>query len=235
MMRKHAIVIALSFVLVGMMFFSADTPLIINQKETSQNLPSPQEVPLISDEPDSMGNMRMNVMENPSFENWAGSAPEGYTNDYASGHRAADFTFNGPGITGNYAVLIEAQGSSTDYAEGAVLQNVPSSPSPLVQPGMSLSLNWNTLANPDYGAGSQSGFIYVEVNTQNSTGNHRNFFYLLSSGWSPNNGSIDAWFQMDESLDQWNNFDRNITEDFIDVFGAGDLDSTQYWSLMTQS
>jgi hypothetical protein len=228
MMKKHAIVIALSFVLVGMMFFSVDTPLILKQQESSQNIPSPQEVLLISDEPDSMGNMRMNVMDNPSFENWAGNGPEGYTSKGASGHIEADFAYTGPGVSGNYAGLIEAQGSQTNYAEGIMNQNVPSSPSPLLEPVMALSLDWNTLANPDL---FNEARVFVEVRTENSTGNWRNIFYVLSYGsLSVSNGSIDAWFMLNASLNQWNNLDRNITNDFLAVFGAGDLSSSQHVS-----
>ena len=49
MEKKHAIVIALSFVLVGMMFFSVDMTMVSNHQEFSQSLPSPQDVTQIAD------------------------------------------------------------------------------------------------------------------------------------------------------------------------------------------
>ena len=107
MERKHAIVIALSFVLVGMMFFSVDIPMVSNHQEAEQSLPSPQEVTQIADEPDASGNMLMNVNENPSFEDWSGTRADSYTWGYASTYRDCDFAYSGAGVTGNYGLLME--------------------------------------------------------------------------------------------------------------------------------
>ncbi|TET09734.1 MAG: hypothetical protein E3J86_07385 [Candidatus Thorarchaeota archaeon] len=230
MMRKHAIVIVLSFVLVGMMFFSVDTPLIMNQKKISQSIPTPQEVPLISDEPDSMGNMRMNVIDNPSFEDWNGNIPVGYSQARESGYTDVDYAYAGPGVTGSYAGLIEAQGSPTDSTQGGMSVNLPSSPNPLIEPGLSLSFNFNTLANPDLLQGSM---VQVFVFMRNSS-TSRSIYYVLSFGtYSGSNDTQNAYIMMNDTLNQWNVFNMNITEDYIDAFGAGDLSITHYIDIVS--
>ena len=184
MMRKHAIVIALSFVLVGMMFFSVDTPLLI-ENEVLQNTPSPEEAKQISADVDSMGNLLANVIENPSFEAWAGNGPDGYNEVRESGYTDVDYAYAGAGVTGNYAALLEVQGSPTDTTGGRFWVNIPTSPNPLVEPGISLSFDWNTLANPDIAQGSR---VEVQVFIQNSTSAYRSIYYTLSHGiYSPIN------------------------------------------------
>jgi len=229
MERKHAIVLAISFVLVGMMFFSVDTPLILNQQETLQSTPSPQEVLLISDEPDSSGNMLMNVNENPSFEDWASDRPSGYDWAFASTYQHTDFAYQGVGITGIYAAQIEAESSSTHGGSALVSYTVPSSPSPLIEPGMSLTFDWITLENEPY---DQNARVYVEIQTFDGVSKHRNFWYYLSSNLKSSNGSIDATFYINETIGEWHSFNRNITADYIAVWGVGDLSSTQYIQLM---
>ena len=228
MKKKHAIVIALSFVLVGMMFFSVDTPLIIERQEASQNNASPQDEVQIAAEVDSMGNLRTNVIENPSFEDWTGGAPDGYTSIRESGYTDVDYAYAGAGVTGNYAALLEVEGSPTDSTGGRFWVNIPSSPNPLVEPGISLSFDWNTLANPDMLQGS---FVEVQVYITNPTSDYRFINYILSHDtYSPTNNANYAYFSMNDSLSQWNPFAVNLTEDYIVSFGAGDLTSTHYVS-----
>jgi len=229
MKRKHAIVIALSFVLVGMMFFSVDIPMVSNHQEVSQSVPSPQEVTQIADEPDSSGKMLMNVNENPSFEDWASDRPSGYDWAYASTYQHTDFTYHGVGITGTYAAQLEAESSSTHGGAASASYTVPSSPSPLIEPGMSLTFDWITLENEPYDQGAR---VYVEIQTFDGVSKHRNFWYYLSSNWESSNGSIDATFYINETIGEWHSFNRNLTADYIAVWGAGDLSSSQYIQLM---
>ena len=225
MNRKHAIVIALSFVLVGMMFFSVDIPMVSNHQEVSQSLPSPQEVNQIADEPDSSGKMLMNVNENPSFEDWSGSRADTYDWGYATTYRDCDFAYNGPGVTDNYGLLMEVESSGTHAAEGLVQNQNTISSTALVEPGISLSLNWNTLLNEPYATGAR---VYIEVQTWDGGSTFRNLHYILSGNNPITNGSIDAWFYLNDTINGWHSFTRNLTEDYIAVWGAGDLSSNQY-------
>ncbi|MHA2041481.1 MAG: hypothetical protein ACW975_06405 [Candidatus Thorarchaeota archaeon] len=223
MIRKHAIVLALSFVLVGMMFLSVGTSLVLPYEGALENTQPHQEEMVISDEPDSMGNLRMNVHSNPSYEEWDVVKPADYTDGYSSDHRDGNFAYNGPGVTGNYALLAEAESSSTTPGESYIYQNP--SPSSLIEPGLSLSLDWNTLEIPTYENG---GRVYIEVNTWDGAFRHRNLYYLLTSKLEFANNSIDAWFTINGSINAWHTLDRNITEDYIAGWGAGDLNSNQY-------
>ncbi len=226
MRRKHAFVIALSFVLVGMMFFSVDTPMIVDQQESSQDIATPQEVTQIVAEVDSSGNLRTNVIENPSFEYWTSGNPDGYDSVHESGYTDVDFAYQGSGVTDLYAALIEAHGSPTDTTEGSISQTLLQVDDALVEPGISLSFDWNTLANPDI---DQNSGVEVQIVMYNGLGAFQSIFYVLSHGsYSPTNITQYGYFMMNESLNQWNPFDVNITEDFMDVFGAGALTSTHY-------
>ncbi|TFG99033.1 hypothetical protein E4H12_04200 [Candidatus Thorarchaeota archaeon] len=172
-----------------------------------------------------MGNLRTNVIENPSFEDWTGGAPDGYTSIRESGYTDVDYAYAGAGVTGNYAALLEVQGSPTDSTVGQLWINIPSSPNPLVEPGISLSFDWNTLANPDMFQGS---FVEIQVFIQTGS-DYRTIIYILSHDtYSPTNDIHNAYFSMNDSLSQWNPFAVNITEDYIAGFGAGDLSSTHY-------
>ncbi|MFX1561153.1 MAG: hypothetical protein ACFFBL_11245, partial [Promethearchaeota archaeon] len=70
MKRKHAIVLAMSFIIVGMMFFSLDTPFVLKQEATSENVSSPRDAIEMADEPVPQEPLRLNVISNPSFEDW---------------------------------------------------------------------------------------------------------------------------------------------------------------------
>jgi hypothetical protein len=223
MIRKHGIVLSLFFVLLGMMFFSVDTPLILPHEVPLENTQPNQETMVVSDEADSMGNLRINVHSNPSYEEWDVVKPADYTDGYSSDHRDANFAYNGPGITGNYALLAEAESSSTTPGESYIYQN-PSTSS-LIGPGLSLSLDWNTLEIPTFENG---GRVYIEVNTYDGAFRHRNLYYLLTSKLEFTNNSVDAWFTINGSINAWHTLDRNITEDYIAGWGAGDLNSNQY-------
>lgn len=223
MESRSAIVLALSIVLVGMMFFSIDTPLVISQEVSSEKIAFPKDEPLIADGPDSMGNLRINVHSNPSYEEWDVVKPADYTYGYSSDHRDANFAYSGPGVTGNYALLAEAESSSTTPGESYIYQNP--SPSSLIKPGLSLSLDWNTLEIPTYENG---GRVFIEVNTWDGAFRHRNLYYLLTSKLEFANNSIDAWFTINGSINAWHTLDRNITKDYIAGWGAGDLNSNQY-------
>ncbi|TFG26383.1 hypothetical protein EU528_14495, partial [Candidatus Thorarchaeota archaeon] len=224
MERKHAIVVAMSFVLVGMMFFSVDAPMVLNHQEVSQSLPSPQEVTQIADEPDSSGNMLINMNENPSFEDWTGSSPADYNGGGGSSYRNADFAYSGSGVTGNYGLLIECESSSQSSGEGYVSQG-PLSTSSLVEPGLYLTLDWNVLQNAAYDEGAR---VWVEVQTFDGVSKNRNFYYILSGNNAFSNGSIDAWFYLNDTIGDWHSLNRNITADYIAVWGAEDLESSQY-------
>jgi hypothetical protein len=94
-----------------------------------------------------------------------------------------------------------------------------------VEPGISLTLDWNVLENSAFAFG---GWVYIDIFTWDGVDKFRNFHYYLSAMSPPNNGSIDASFDLNDTLNEWHTFDRNITEDYIAVWGAGDLTANQY-------
>ncbi|TFG14653.1 hypothetical protein EU537_03010 [Candidatus Thorarchaeota archaeon] len=169
--------------------------------------------------------LKVNVNKNPSFEDWDGTRPASYDGVMVSEYGSAEFDYSGVGVTGNYGLLMEAESSTEDAAFHQVIQSVPTSPSPLIEPGMSLTLDWNTIDNPVINEG---GKVFVEVNTWDGGSKYRNLFYVLSGNTASSNGTREAYFYMNDTIDQWNSFDRNITSDYIAVWGEGDLSATQY-------
>ncbi len=213
-----------------MMILQIDSPVMISVEDSSpQLIETREDIPQVANETDSDGNLMINVNENPSFENWDVNKPADYDSAFASTYRNAVFDYSGPGVTGNYGVLVECEASTTSSATGSVGSNIPSSPVALVEPGISLLLDWNTLQNPVYDYG---GAVYIEVQTWDGGSTYRNFFYYLSRSASTTNGSIDAIFILDDTINEWHSFNRNITEDYIAVWGAGDLSSSQYVTLV---
>ncbi|TFH08335.1 MAG: hypothetical protein E4H14_06630 [Candidatus Thorarchaeota archaeon] len=227
MERKHATVIALTFVLVGLMFFTADTPLVLQQEVNPVNHESPEIFEQIADEPVPLQPLRLNVIENPSFENFdfGTNYPTGW---YAqsSTYANADPRYTDVVSSGTYAGLVEGQGNTLVGSSSYLYCHpVDYTNTTLLEPGISLSFDWNSLANPDINTGAE---IYSTIVIENATGDFRTMRYYLSTSSSHTNISSSASFLLNDTLNQWNSFDRNITEDFIAVFGSGDLSNNLY-------
>ncbi|TFG27229.1 hypothetical protein EU527_18795, partial [Candidatus Thorarchaeota archaeon] len=227
MERKHATVIALTFVLVGLMFFSVDTPLVTQQDVDSLIREVPEINEQIADEPVPQEPLRLNVVENSDFEEWdsVNHKPEAWTAQ-ASAYQYADRAYTSVVATGSYAGYIEAQGNDIAFASAYLYSNLGYTTTTLIEPGISLSFSWNTLVNPDIQIGAES-FLYLQ--TDNGAGTAYNFYYYLSSATTGlANTSNYARIMINETVNQWNVFDRNITEDILDVFGSGVLTSESY-------
>ncbi len=186
MKNKSAIVIALSFVLVGMMFFPVDTPMVFSPEETPQvQLPLQEEI-VEAEEFDVNGNLKSNIKENPSFEDWSGDMPSGYDYRSASSQRHYEFDYSGPGITGNYGVLMETEASTIHSGSLRVQQQLPVSPSAYIEPGISLTLDWIVLENSAF---DSDGIIRIQLYTWDGADKYRNFNYFLSTKNPYDNGT----------------------------------------------
>lgn len=208
------------------MMFSVDAPMILNQEDAIMNTSPQVEEHEISEEPVPLEPLRLNVLENPSFEEWDSvlNKPEGWYAQ-ASAYQFADAAYTDVVATGSYAGLVEAKGSDVGSGSGYLL-SYPMDETTLIEPGISLSFNWNVLANPDLNIGAES-FLFIQ--TDDGVGTAYNFYYYLSTGATGYvNASNNAKIMMNDTINQWNTFDRNITEDFLDVFGAGPLTSESY-------
>ena len=205
-----------------MLMFSVEVPFDIQNDEMLQSEVTPVDVARPSTGEENVAPLKANTLENPSFEDWDVDRPEGYNDAYASEYRHVSFTYHGPGITGIYAGKVEVEATSYATASNYLYQDWTTLDNTVIEPGITLTFDWNTLANPDMGS---NGYIYVEVNTLGSAA--ANLYYVLSHGtWGLSNGSIDTYILMNDTLNQWNSFDRNITEDFLEAYGS--ISSIQY-------
>ncbi len=228
MMRKHALAAVLLLVMVVGLVGQMDNPsMLLNDEDlvgqaTPQELVTPAEG-LVPEEP-----LRLNVIQNPSFEEWdsATFSPKSWYGQ-TSGYTGGDTAHTDVVANGVYSGLAEARGGP--LASGsAYLYNYPSpSNRPMLEKGVSLSFNWNAISLPDLQIGSN---VYAYVITQNGLGSDYYFlYYLCSSGTHTSSGNW-ARIDLNDTINQWNSFDRNITEDFIDEFGLGALTSSHYVS-----
>ena len=177
MERKHAIVIALTLLFLGTMFTSVDNP--FGQKNTgvSELQESPEIYEQIADEPVPQEPLTLNVMPNPSFEEWnTGDRPEVWSSS-ATSQRYLDDAYTGNPKHGSYAGYLESMGSVT----GSGYINLRNSPdhstyfSYLVN-DISLVFDWYVLANPDISNFAQ---VYLSMVVQNTTGDSRVMYLSL--------------------------------------------------------
>jgi len=231
MEKQHAIVIALAFLFLGMMFTSVDTPFVSQNNVGSEFQESPEIYEQVADEPVPQEPLRLNVLSNPSFEAWdyVNDHPEDW-NALTSPLQFGDRAYTEEVANGVYAGYIEGFGGSAAYAQPRIYTR-PKAPivNALLEPGISLSFNWNVLAVPDMQIGSEV-YFYLVIN---GDGGSHSLYYYLATGTTHSNISINqVHINLNDTLNQWNNFDRNITEDFIAAFGSGDLTSSDYVSYL---
>jgi hypothetical protein len=225
MKKAHAITLSLVFVLLGSFVFAIDTPMALKPvsstvDETPTNV-LVQSEDFVPEEP-----LRLNVIQNPSFEEWDSttSTPRSWYGQ-GSGYQHGDPAYTSVVANGVYSGFVEAKGGPLGYG-GAYIYNTPSpAMSALIEPGISLSLNWNAISVPDLQIGSE---IYVYVMTTNDLGQSYYFYYYLCSSQTHTTSSNWARIDLNDTINQWNYFEQNITEDFIAEFGSGALTSTHY-------
>ncbi|MFW9786162.1 MAG: Ig-like domain-containing protein [Candidatus Thorarchaeota archaeon] len=229
MERKHAIVLVMSCIIVGMMFYSMDKPIVLKQEAMSDNVSSPREAIAMADEPVPQEPLRLNVISNPSFEDW--NSIDAVPTDWqvqTSAYQFGDRAYTEVVANGTYAGYVAGQGGPGASASSYITTgNIPPTTNDLLEPGLSLSFNWNALAVPDLQLGSE---VYLNLITNGLLG-YRYFYYHLRTGTTLyTNDTRHVHIIGNDTINQWNIFDRNITEDFIAAFGLGQLTSTDYVS-----
>jgi hypothetical protein len=227
MIQKHATVLALTFVLVGLMFFSVDTPFVNQSEVEPEVLEAPMKIEQITEEPVPQEPLRMNVAPNPSFEDWDTNnrRPEEWSVD-ATAHVYTNSTYTGMIKHGSYAGFQVVMGSNTSWGYG-FLRNVPETSTyyPYLRYGVSVSLDWYVVMNPDL---SLYGLTAVQVQFRNST-DVRTLYYYLSHRPAPySNDTWTGYILMNHSISSWHTFDRNMTEDFLAVWGPTAYSDTHY-------
>jgi hypothetical protein len=225
MIKKYVLIALVAFLFLGFIFLSVDTPVVHQDIDRSMIQETPEIINQMTEDPVPQEQLRLNVLPNPSFEDWdsVNNCPESW---YAqtSAHQHGDTAYTEEVANGTYAGYVESMGGDVSYGNTYIFTRPIIEA--LVQPGISLRFNWNALAVPDLNIGSEV-FLYLMI--RDGLGNDYYFYYYLSSGSTTHtNTSIYARFMLNDTINQWNNFDRNITEDFIDVFGSGALTSAHY-------
>jgi hypothetical protein len=221
MKKKHAIVIVLIAVLFSTIINSTDSSIV---REVNSVPPSGQYT--IGNGPVPTEALDLNVAPNPSFEETTSDGiPTGYS-AFGTGYQWANMSYQDEVANGLYACLVESKGTEMAIANSYIRNYVIFSPEPYLIDGLRLSFEWNVLANPDILQGSR---VFIYIQTTNSTGYTQTLSYYLSHttlGFS--NSSTAGHFYMNDSLNQWKAFDRNITEDYTHVSEFGSYDSSRH-------
>jgi hypothetical protein len=229
MESKHATVVVLTFVLVGLMFFSIDTPLAVQQEVDTEIHEGPEIVEQIAEGPVPQEPLRLNVISNPSFEEW--NSIDDVPMDWqvqTSAYQFGDLAYTEEVANGTYAGYVEGQGGPGASASAYITTgNIPPATNDLLEPGLSLSFYWNALAVPDLQLGSE---VYLRLQTNGLLGFRYLYYHLCTGSTSYSNDDRNFHTIVNDTTNQWNSFDRNITEDFIAAFGLPQLTTTEYVS-----
>ncbi len=154
--------------------------------------------------------------------------PNGGFEDWVTAHEPADLSIVRTQMIDmdlEYSIVSEGARSArlmakgTDYYHPAQAYLFLQSWSSIMNPAnLTVSFDYyiDTLANADLGDCLE---LYVPFGSSS-----RNIYYRIGSSMSATNTSSQAYFLIDiGSLQQWNTFSRNVTQDYIDAFGTSSL------------
>lgn len=225
MTRKHAMVLALAFLFLGMILTPVETPFVQQENDGWELRESPEVYEKVAEEPVSQGPLIMNVVSNPGFEDWntGTHGPEDW-DTRGDGHAYGDPAYTGSIKHGNYAGYVESHAGTNMPGSCPLFTNPDTTETPYLKYGISLSLDWYLIANPDLLDGSR---LFLMLWIRNVTGNYRTMYYYLSYRSSSFvNASYECYYMLNDTIGSWHTFDRNITADYIAAFGISDLSST---------
>ena len=215
-MRKHALFILIA--LIGSIFMIFPTYTGNSPKLVSEIKPTNTET--ISDGP--MNPLSVNVVENSGFENFPDdSYPEDFSapmSSYAYSNRMYDDPINV--AYGSYAGLISSMGNKWMPSIGYMGLTYGIEDARLTY-GIEMELYWNMLSNPDSSSG---GFCRIRIRTVNDSNYYQDLFYYVNAEFAylPSNSSANVYYAITDSLQQWNHFKINVTEEYMSYFGLPD-------------
>jgi len=167
------------------------------------------------------GPLLTNIMNNPSFEErYSYGTPTGYSY-YGSFGGWSDPYYQGEVYAGSYSGQIKGWGSTSSGSWMALQQSFGSTLTYILD-GHILDFYYY-IEEP--GAIDQGSYIYLYVETVNSTNQWQGINYIFCHGsYNPNNYTNGVYYYMNETIGQWNHFSQNVTEDYLAYpdFWAGD-------------
>lgn len=134
--------------------------------------------------------------------------PQGY--DYSvSGYSRMNASYKGDVHSGLYSGHLVVKGSESGSAYGYQVQYFDSYVMYISQQ-LVLDFYWNALHSPDV---SQGANIYVQAQFSNVTSYNLYYYLSVGSSYQGNSTSRTSFF-LNESVQQWNHFQRNLLDDF---------------------
>ncbi|NHJ33736.1 MAG: hypothetical protein FK732_12820, partial [Asgard group archaeon] len=160
-----------------------------------------------------------NMIPNSGMESYeADGRPRDFTSN-GDGYEMADAAYTGNIHAGSHSGRVRALGTDQFSATGSLYRSASSSA--LLTQGVYLDLWYNCLSNPDL-LRDESHFVYVRLRDDILSQNYY-FHYMLSfTGAAPPNNTLNryAYFDLNTTLSTWTHLQRNVTEDFYQVFGS---------------
>ncbi|MBD3407780.1 MAG: DUF3047 domain-containing protein [Candidatus Lokiarchaeota archaeon] len=174
---------------------------------------------------------KMSHVENGRFENWNNPHDPDSFNDYQSREHFTWYASN-PWPVSEGSKSFGLQVKAVDEYHHSEAQLNPNPQSQWDNPtNLTISFDYylDSIVNP-----SNVNFFHLELKMKENFATKYLHYYMKGASIS-SNSSYYAYFNLDSPLDQWNSFNRNITEDFFDVFGAyPSAFTTMYFYLQTE-
>ncbi len=220
--NKHAISLMLLMLFFGSFFLGSQTnpvPLNENAVSESSNLTKTGFTTAATQAAEDSLNVANKNWDFEIADPNGGPANWSYS---STGYIRSNDTYQDLTHLGSYSGRIKAQGTHTLSVSPSIRQFFSGSDRAYILEQPVLEFYWNALTNPDLSVG---GSIYVQVSFTN--GSTYTLYYYLSVGTTYySNTTGRTSFILNESLAQWNFFQRNLLNDFNDRPGwsaAGNL------------
>ncbi|TXT54333.1 MAG: conserved exported protein of unknown function [Candidatus Thorarchaeota archaeon] len=174
---------------------------------------------------------KMSHVENGRFENWNNPHDPDSFGDFRTTEHFTWYASN-PWPVNEGSKSFGMQVKAVDEYHHSEAQLNPNPQSQWDNPtNLTISFDYflDAIWNP-----SEVNFFHLELRMKEGFASKYLHYYMKGASISSNSTSY-AYFNLDSPLDQWNSFNRNITEDFFEVFGAyPSAFTTMYFYLQTE-
>jgi len=221
MRNKHILMITLSLLLLVQPFISKDVTLAQVMRFENTTAIASSEITAVKQDIGLSGEeyIKTNFVHNPGFEYTDTYGGPGDSNYYNSPIQYSDEVYTANTHSGTYACRIFGQGNAQQMSYAYAYRSVEYVPYAYLSEGIELNFWYFLVANPDIASG---GRIYLRLYFYTPSGN-RYLYYYFSTSYVPANSSSnrgDYDLTGSSPFSAWNQFQRNITQDYEARFGA---------------
>ncbi|WP_457557595.1 Ig-like domain-containing protein [Candidatus Harpocratesius sp.] len=165
-----------------------------------------------SSEQNNSEKLILNHIKNPGFEDVSDEGyPNSYNRKYTSGYMNQNFSYSDMYYKGEYSCLIQAQGTNVSQANSYLSHSWNANQIFLSD---SIIFDLDFFLKPNFCNYSGSSF-FISFSLSNGVKNYYFNYYLHSYSYSASNTTETYYIFQNYSLNQWNHFNVNITDFFV--------------------